>query len=227
MRLKFDPVTLSFDLENQYRSRPSNGLSLYQVLLSPLEGLEPYWFSRSYVKGKMSHGQIFTSQYSCEHSRINTCQWILTKLGTYIVLRRVWNLLIFKGKGQRVKFLPHNILVNTLESKSFKWHFSFDIWPWKSIGFQTLQRTKHLPSLVKIHWRILILECSQGCCAVKIWPGDLHLWPWKSVRFQTLLRTNYVPSLVKIHWRILILDCSQGCYAVKIWPGDLDLWPCG
>ena len=36
-------------------------------------------------------------------------------------------------------------------------------WPWKSIGFQILLRTKYIPSLVKIHWRMLILECSQGC----------------------------------------------------------------
>jgi hypothetical protein len=86
-----------------------------------------------------------------------------------------------------------------------------DLWPWKSIGFQTLPRTKYVPSLVKIHWRMLILECSQGCYAVKIWPGDLDLWPWKSIGFQTLLRTKYVPSLVKIHWRMLILECSQGC----------------
>jgi hypothetical protein len=110
-------------------------------------------------------------------------------------------------------------------------------WPWKSIGFQTLMRTMYVPSLVKIHWRMLILECSQGCYAVKIWPCDIDLWPWKSIGFQILLRTKYVPCLVKIHWRILILECSQGCYAVKIWPGDLILecsqgcyavkiWPC-
>ena len=114
---------------------------------------------------------------------------------------------------------------------------TFDLWPWKSIGFQTLVRTKYVPRLVKIHWRMLILECSQGCYAVKIWPCDIDLWPWKSIGFQILLRTKYVPCLVKIHWRILILECSQGCYAVKIWPGDLILecsqgcyavkiWPC-
>ena len=84
-----------------------------------------------------------------------------------------------------------------------------DLWPWKSIGFQTHIRTKYVPSLVKIHWRMLILECSQGCYAVKIWPWP---WPWKSIGFQILLRTKYVPSLVKIHWRMLILECSQGCY---------------
>jgi hypothetical protein len=37
--------------------------------------------------------------------------------------------------------------------------------------------SKYVPSLVKIHWRMLILECSQGCYAVKIWPCDLDLWP--------------------------------------------------
>ena len=87
-----------------------------------------------------------------------------------------------------------------------------DLWPWKSIGFQTLLRNKYVPSLVKIHWRMLILECSQGCYTVKNLPSDLDLWPWISIGFQTLLRTKYVPSLVKIHWRMLILECSQGCY---------------
>jgi hypothetical protein len=53
----------------------------------------------------------------------------------------------------------------------------FTQWPWKSIWFQTLLRTKYVPSLVKIDWRMLILECSQGCYAVKIWPCDLDLWP--------------------------------------------------
>ena len=85
-----------------------------------------------------------------------------------------------------------------------------DLWPWKSIRFQILLRSKYVPSLVKIHWRMLTLECSQGCYAVTIWLLDL--WPWKSIGFQTLIRTMYVPSLVKIHWRMLILECSQGCY---------------
>jgi hypothetical protein len=34
--------------------------------------------------------------------------------------------------------------------------------------FQILLRTKYVPSLVKIHWKMLILECSQGCYRVKI-----------------------------------------------------------
>jgi hypothetical protein len=89
----------------------------------------------------------------------------------------------------------------------------FTQWPWPltlKIN-RVLDSPKYVPSLVKIHWRMLILECSQGCYAVKILPGDLDLWPWKSIGFQILLRTKYVPSLVKIHWRMLILECSQGC----------------
>ena len=91
------------------------------------------------------------------------------------------------------------------------WPCDLDLWPGKSIGFQILLRSKYVPSLIKIHWRMLILECSQGCYAVKIWPGDIDLWPGKSIGFQILLRTKYVSSLVKIHWRMLILECSQGC----------------
>ena len=56
------------------------------------------------------------------------------------------------------------------------WPWDIDLWPWKSTGFQTLQRTEYVPSFVKIHWRILILESSQRCYAEIIWPGGL--WPW-------------------------------------------------
>ena len=98
------------------------------------------------------------------------------------------------------------------------WHIpspkNLTLWPWKSIGFQILLRTNYVPSLVNIHWRMLILECSHGCYAVQNSPGDLDLWPMTLIieRFLILLRTKYVPRLVKIHWRMLILECSQGCY---------------
>ena len=65
-----------------------------------------------------------------------------------------------------------------------------DLWPWKSIGFQTLLRTMYVPSLVKIHWRMLILEWSQGCYAVKIWPCDIDLWPMT-------LNINMIPDSPK------------------------------
>jgi hypothetical protein len=100
------------------------------------------------------------------------------------------------------------------------WPGDIDLWPMtlKINRFQTLLRTKYVPCLVKIHWRILILVFTRMLCG-----KNLTRWPWKSIGFQTLLRTKYVPSLVKIHGRMLILECSQGCYTVKIWP--LDLWP--
>ena len=39
--------------------------------------------------------------HPCEHSRINILQWILTKLGTYLVLTRVWNPIDFQGQRSR------------------------------------------------------------------------------------------------------------------------------
>ena len=49
---------------------------------------------------------------------------ILTKLGTYLVLKRIWNPIDFQGHMSKVKvtmsnFLPRTILVNTLESTFF------------------------------------------------------------------------------------------------------------
>jgi hypothetical protein len=58
------------------------------------------------------------------------------------------------------------LVVNNLPS-------DLDLWPWKSIGFQTLRRTKYVPSLVKIHWRILILVFTRMLCGKK-----LIQWPW-------------------------------------------------
>jgi hypothetical protein len=74
-----------------------------------------------------------------------------------------------KSQCHQVKFLPLVTL-------------TFDLWPWKSIGFQTLPRTKYVPSLVKIHWRMLILECSQGCYAVN------NLTPCEHSRINILQR---------------------------------------
>ena len=41
--------------------------------------------------------------HPCEHSRINILQWILTKLGTYLVLKRIWNPIDFQGHRSKVK----------------------------------------------------------------------------------------------------------------------------
>jgi hypothetical protein len=54
------------------------------------------------------------------NTRINIFQWILTKLGTYLVLRRIWNPIDFQGQRSRSlgNFFTCNILVNTLQSTS-------------------------------------------------------------------------------------------------------------
>ena len=49
----------------------------------------------------MSPGQIFTAQHPCEHSRIDILQWILTKLGTYLDLKRIWSPIDFQGQRSR------------------------------------------------------------------------------------------------------------------------------
>jgi hypothetical protein len=90
-------VTLTFDLENQWGSRFSYGLSMYQVWS---KSIEECWFSS--VHKNVTWQQI--------------------------------------------------------------WLRDLDLWPWKSIGFQILLRTKmYQVSLVKIHWKMLIREFSQGC----------------------------------------------------------------
>jgi hypothetical protein len=107
------------------------------------------------------------------HAKITLLQWRwMLKMALIFIIMCRFHMLVVKGQGHQVKFLSHNILVNTLESTSFN-----GFWPnlvhRKSIGFQILLRTKYVPSLVKIHWRMLILECSQGCYVVTIWACDL------------------------------------------------------
>ena len=44
--------------------------------------------------------------YSYNYTRINILQWILTKLGTYLVLKRIWNSIDFQGQGQFFRRCP-------------------------------------------------------------------------------------------------------------------------
>jgi hypothetical protein len=45
--------------------------------------------------------------HPCKHSKINILQWILTKLGTYLVLKRIWNPTYFQGHRSNI---PYNFL---------------------------------------------------------------------------------------------------------------------
>ena len=60
--------------------------------------------------------------HPCEHSRINILQWILTNIGTYLVLKRIWNPIDFQGHMSKIKVTGSNFYritsLWTLESTS-------------------------------------------------------------------------------------------------------------
>jgi hypothetical protein len=108
-----------------------------------------------------------------------------------------------------------------LRGKNLSW------WHWpltlKIKGFPTLLRTMYVPSLVKIHWRMLILECSQGCCAVKNWPRDLDLWAMtlkikranlirksnKKNQTNTKLKLTIISELIDWYWQLIIPSSTK------------------
>ena len=47
--------------------------------------------------------------HPCEHSRINILQWILTKFGTNLVRRRIWNSIDFQGHMSKIKVTGPNV----------------------------------------------------------------------------------------------------------------------
>jgi hypothetical protein len=105
------------------------------------------------------------------------------------------------------------------------WPGDLDIWPWKSIGFQILLRTKYVPSLVKIHWRPL--KDVDSRVFTRMLRGKYLTrspWPWNSIGFQILLRTKFVPSLVKIHWRPL-KDVDSRVFTRMLCGKNLTWWP--
>ena len=125
---------------------------------------------------------------SCSLSNINHCKSLNANVRPSVKTRSNVDQSIVK-KGQRIP-----------SPKNLTW------WPWQSIGFQIFLWTKYVPSLVKILWNMLILQCSQGCYMLKIRPCDLDLWPWKSIGF---------------HWRMLILVFSRmlcGIFFLTWWP---------
>ena len=91
-----------------------------------------------------------------KHSNIHT----LSQNTKFICMRLVWN----KGNAKR-----------GVSPRLKIWPGDLDLWPWKSIGFQILLRTKYVPSLVKIHWRMLILVFTRMLCGKKFDPMTLKV----------------------------------------------------
>ena len=78
--------------------------------------MEPYWFSRSKVKVTVSN---VLPHNILVNTRINILQWILTKLGTYLVLKRIWNPIDFQGQRSRSPgqiFLRLVLVINIAEA---------------------------------------------------------------------------------------------------------------
>jgi hypothetical protein len=50
------------------------------------------------LKSQIKYTVIILILFTCEHSRINILQWILNKLGTYLVLKIIWNPIDFQGQ---------------------------------------------------------------------------------------------------------------------------------
>jgi hypothetical protein len=68
------------------------------------------------------------------------------------------------------------------------WPGDLDLWPWISIGSHILLRTKYVPNLVKIHWRMLILVFTRMLCN-----KNFTQWPWPLT-----LKINSVPNSLKV-----------------------------
>ena len=86
-----------------------------------------------------------------------------------------------------LKDLDSRVFTRMLCGKKFTVTLTFDL---ENQYGSRLVRTKYVPSLVKIHWRMLILECSQGWYAVKYLPSDLDCW-------RMTLKINSVPDSPK------------------------------
>ena len=74
--------------------------------------------------------------------------------------------ILFSNKGNAKRGVSPRLTI---------WPCDLDLWPWKTIGFQILLRTMYVPSLVKIHWKMLILVFTRMLCGKNLTPWPLTL----------------------------------------------------
>jgi hypothetical protein len=67
-----------------------------------------YPLANEVAKGYSNSNATVRPSHPCERSRINILQWILTKLGTYLVLKRIWNPIDFQGCMSKIKVTGSN-----------------------------------------------------------------------------------------------------------------------
>jgi hypothetical protein len=72
------------------------------------------------------------------------------------------------------------------------WPGDLDLWPWRSIGFQILLRTKHVSSLVKIHWK----NVDSRVFTRMLWKDGSITISLRNFAGEGIIRTNHIPSKV-------------------------------
>ena len=95
--LAFRPKILMYEAEHYYTKSSGFGYNFY-----PLANEVAKEYSNATIPPS------FRPSHPCEHSRINILQWILTKLGTYLVFKRIWNPIDFQGHRSKVKVTRSN-----------------------------------------------------------------------------------------------------------------------
>jgi hypothetical protein len=88
--------------------------SLLKMISSPLLGelklktITNHFYPLANEVAKGYSNATVRPSHPCEHSRINVLQWILTKLGTYLVLKRILNPIDFQGHRSKVNVTGSN-----------------------------------------------------------------------------------------------------------------------
>jgi hypothetical protein len=87
--------------------------------------------------------------------------WLVFKSAHHVASIMIYDWFVFKSTHQMTSVMIYDCSGTYLDLKRISllkiWPGDHDLWPWKSIRFQILLRTKYVPSLVKIHGRMLIL----------------------------------------------------------------------
>ena len=93
-----------------------------------------------------------------------------------------------------------------------------DLWPMTLKINRVPDSAKYVPSLVKIHWRTLILECSQGCYSVT----NLTWWPWPLTLKINRVSDSLTDKVCTKFYQNPLKDVYSSVHKVKIrpWP-----WP--
>jgi hypothetical protein len=90
-----------------------------------MENLQIFKSVQLYIKRTKRFTHLWSQHPPCQHSRIDILQLILTTLGTYLVLKRIWNPINFpghrsNGQGHWVKCLGEGIR-HALRCPCFIW----------------------------------------------------------------------------------------------------------